>query len=170
MWFCGMFKAGSRAEVSEGLTDRGYQVYVPMERKFIVHARRRLEVERPMLGRYFFVGAVAGQDPGPIYGVRGLDLILGDAQGRPVVVPDHEVERMITRQDAGEFDKTRNIQAGDRVMITQHWFAVFIGQMATVKKVKGMHSAAGGVVTAQLDSGVRLEISEYSVKTEAEMT
>src|SRR5512139_177607 len=162
MWFCGMFKAGYAGEVQDGLRSRGYGAYIPTERKFIVHARRRLEVERPMLGRYLFIMAGDEQDLGPIYGVRGLELVLADGLGRPVKLRPGEVERMIKRQGAGEFDKTRNIAAGDRVMITQHWFHQFLGQMGTVRKIKGMHTPAGAMVTVELEDGKTLvELSEY---------
>jgi transcription antitermination factor NusG len=91
----------------------------PKLKKWISHARVRKAVERPLLNRYVFVEVDhPRQSFGPVAEARGVENIIFDL-GVPRVMRRADVEDLIFRYLAGEFDEVANesIPIGARVCI-----------------------------------------------------
>lgn len=98
-WFCLWTVPRAEAQVAQALREAGLGVYVPIEALAVVRRGKLVEVERPLLGRYLFVGlngarpeweAVSCALDGPhgwMFGLPVLGRVLKSADGTPVTIP-----------------------------------------------------------------------------------
>jgi transcription antitermination factor NusG len=133
---------------------------MPKIRKWVSHARVKKVVERPLLGRYLFVEVdYPRQSFDDVAGAQGVESIIS-LMGVPCVMPRADVEDLLSRYLAGEFDQVANeaIPIGARVCIVEgkfdNWLATVTGR------------GKGGRFTVKLlGENVHLnKVSPYSVR------
>ena len=90
-------KCESRAK--SGLISLGYDAFLPVEKVWIKHARRKTEKIRPLLPRYLFVGFDINRTPWqPILDVDGVEKVLISATQIPLKVPNAAIEKITNGQ------------------------------------------------------------------------
>lgn len=128
--------AKSEFRVRAGLRADGFDVYCPVEKRFVKHARRKEIRERPLFPGYLFVGFDPDRDHGwhsRITSVDGVMEILShgkvcglDVEWIPVRVGAETIERIRRKEAAGDFDYTKSTCAftpGETVRIADGPFA-----------------------------------------------
>lgn|GEM_PF-5649379 len=135
-WYCAITNPNCQRRAELELASLGYRTFTPKVRKWVTHARVRKAVERPLLGRYLFVHL----DPDlqgfhAIRGVNGVEGIVGMC-GTPSAFPSRQVEDLLRRQLAGEWDEVAKgkLAVGARIRVMEGEFA---DMLATVTNVKG---------------------------------
>lgn len=90
----------------KALKARGYEVLMPMARELEIRDHRKVEVDRPLYGRYLFVGASPGQDGWSVRWCPGIQHITLDSRHRPVTVAIPVLETIVERMlaDGGFVD------------------------------------------------------------------
>lgn len=88
VWYVAVVKplAQYREMARKALRARGYMVFLPMCREIVLQSGRQEIVERPMFGRYLFVGVDPGGDSWAIRWVPGVQHMTLDARRRPVTI------------------------------------------------------------------------------------
>lgn len=88
VWYVAVVKplAQYREMARKALRARGYAVFLPICREVVLQGNRREIVERPMYGRYLFVGVEPGADSWAIRWVPGVQHMTLDARRRPVTI------------------------------------------------------------------------------------
>jgi transcriptional antiterminator RfaH len=117
----------------QGIQALGFEVYMPVEQKWIRHMRKRQRVERPLFGRYLFVRFDAACEHWyPIRFTHGVESILTGDRHVPARVPDSWIEEFRRGEQAGIFDRTREGTAfgkGDKVTVEDGPFAGLVGEV-----------------------------------------
>jgi hypothetical protein len=142
IWVCGITAPTGAMSAEGDLRRAGYDVLMPMHRRWTRHARQLKAVSRPLLGRYIFieVDSLHPDDLGPIYAARSMDCIIGR-------VPTKDVKLLRWQYIRGDFDEVANdpLPVGARVVIvTGEWedrIATITGKSrsgATSLKVSGV--------------------------------
>jgi transcription antitermination factor NusG len=107
-WFCIVVGAGCHRQVRAMLAAKGYRCFVPMRMVWVTHARVKQAKEKPLLGRYVFVELdPERQSFMPVTTTPGVGAVISNA-GVPWPVPRDEVNELVDRYLAGEFNETRN--------------------------------------------------------------
>ncbi|MGJ4997290.1 transcription termination/antitermination protein NusG [Bradyrhizobium sp. HKCCYLS3077] len=135
-WFCIMVQPNSHRQVENALSAIGYRVFLPKLRRWVSHARVKKAVERPLLGSYMFVEVSYPQQSfGPLTATRGVEAIISSA-GTPWPMPRAEVEDLLHRQMAGEFDEIDHvpIPVGARVAIVEGEFENWLATVTAYEK------------------------------------
>lgn len=157
-WYCAVFERNSDRMVERDLAHMGHRAFVPRLRKWISHARRRQAVERPFLGRYFFVEVDwPRQSFSSLATARGLDSVLS-LNGEPVEIPTDQVAAWMRRYLEGEWDAVRNtgIPLMARVAIVEGQFNAMIGTVTRIKRK---------IATVKLDDQDKpVQIPEFSLR------
>ncbi|MBP2302539.1 transcription termination/antitermination NusG family protein [Azospirillum picis] len=88
VWYIAVVKplAQYREMAKKALRARGYAVFLPMCREIVIQSGQQEIVERPMYGRYLFVGVDPGGDSWAIRWVPGIQHMTLDARRRPVTI------------------------------------------------------------------------------------
>ena len=144
IWVCGITTPTGAMSAEEDLRRAGYNVVMPMHRRWTRHARQFKAVSRPLLGRYIFIEVDTDRpdDLGPIYAQRSMDTIIGR-------VATKDVKRLLEQFIRGDFDEVTGgkLPVGARVVIvTGEWekrLAVVMGRSksgATSLKVSGVRN------------------------------
>lgn len=135
-WYCGIVRPNRHARAEADLCDLGFRSFFPKLRKWATHARVKRAVERPILGRYIFVGI--DQPRQSFLTVRKMPHMEGLVSncGNPIPFPSHWIEGLLSRYMAGEWDEIANgkIPVGARIRIME---GEFQNQLATVTGTKG---------------------------------
>lgn len=117
-----------------GLESIGYKVFLPVEKVWIRHARRKTERVRPLFARYLFVGF----DPNltawsPIRATDGVETLLCGTDGIPSRVPGGLIEKLKGAVEVGQFDETRNgwqgAKPGDNLQLIEGPFRDLVVQL-----------------------------------------
>jgi len=107
-WFVVVCNPKCERRAQLGLRRAGYQTYLPVERKYVIRSRRKVETENPLLPRYLFLGVRAyGQEGGQdLYKLRGIDGVekVVRFEGEPLKVHHKRLEILREREREGEFD------------------------------------------------------------------
>lgn len=142
IWVCGITTPTGAMLAEDDLRRGGYEVVMPLHRRWTRHARQLKAVSRPLLGRYIFVEVntkILGHEEA-IYAARGMDSIIGR-------VPTRDVKRLRWRYIRGDFDEVTNdpLPVSARVVIVAgEWeerIAIITGKSksgATSLKVSGV--------------------------------
>jgi transcription antitermination factor NusG len=144
IWVCGITTPTGAMSAEEDLRRAGYNVVMPMHRRWARHARQFKAISRPLLGRYIFieVDTSRADDLGPIYATRSMDSVIGR-------VPTKDVNRLLKQFIRGDFDEVTGgkLPVGARVVVvTGEWeqrLAVVLGRSksgATSLKVSGVRN------------------------------
>ncbi|HZP68363.1 MAG TPA: transcription termination/antitermination NusG family protein [Pseudolabrys sp.] len=143
-------KCEFRAEM--GLRSKGYEVFLPREKVWVRHARRKSERERPLFGRYLFVGFDPNLMPWtPIKETDGIECLVMN-NGIPSRLPAGLVEKLRGEIEVGCFDETKavaKLEPGDEIRITEGPFADFVGKLKVAlpkKRVEMLLNLLGGDV------------------------
>jgi transcription antitermination factor NusG len=118
-WFVVVCNPKCERRAQLGLRRAGYQTYLPVERKYVVRSRKKVETENPLLPRYLFVGLKGygqkeGQDFYKLRGIDGVESVVRN-EGVPVIVQQAKardgqavfpqpLSRLRNREIAGDFD------------------------------------------------------------------
>ncbi|WP_369726741.1 transcription termination/antitermination protein NusG [Bradyrhizobium sp. LLZ17] len=133
-WFCLVVDPGCHRQIESALAMLGYRPFSPKVKRWISHARVKKVAERPLLGRYLFVEIdYPRQSFAPIMEQRAVQYAISVA-GVPWPMPRPDVEALLHRYMAGEFDEVAYgpVPVGARVAIVQgqfeNWLATVTGQ------------------------------------------
>lgn len=143
-WYCFVVEPGCQRQIENALAALGYRPFVPKVRKWRSHARQKTVVERALLGRYLFVEVdFPRQSFAPIMSTPGVEYPIS-ADGVPWPMPRADVEDLLHRYMAGEFDEVTNaaVPIGGRVVITEGQFESWLATVTAREK--------GGRVTVKL--------------------
>lgn len=134
-WFCGVVQPNQDQRVQRKLEGMGHRTFVPKLRKWISRSRRLVDVERPILGRYMFIEVDYPRQSFDFRNVHGLSQILSTF-GVPKVMPRDEVEALLHRYLAGEFDEVTNagIPLTARIMVVEGKWAGMLGTVTNIRK------------------------------------
>jgi transcriptional antiterminator RfaH len=117
----------------KGIEALGFPVYMPVERKWVRHARKRERVERPLFVRYLFVHFdVEREHWYPIRATHGVETILCRDGFVPARVADSWVEDFRRAEAAGLFDATIEgavFEKGSKVQVEEGPFAGLVGEV-----------------------------------------
>ena len=132
-WLVAMTQPHREAVAIAHLQRQKFQVYCPMVRKRIRHARRTMDVNRPLFPGYVFIAAEAKkrwQAIGSTVGLRTL-IRCGDAPG---YLDGTFVDALRERETDGVVVKPLSpFQPGQRVSITYGPFANLIGEIVAMR-------------------------------------
>lgn len=106
-WYCIRANCGYARRAHRGLTEQKFHAYLPIETRWIKHARRKIRGSRPMLGRLLFVKL--GEEEPPFHLIKatnGVESIIG-IKGRPYPIPESFVMDLWEDEVAGKYDATR---------------------------------------------------------------
>ena len=121
------------------LEAQGFTVFLPVEKRWIRHARRRSHAIRPLFTRYLFVRFDINRDHW--YAIKrtdGVEAILTN-DSIPVRVPASIIEDLRAAQAIGVFDQTvkeLNLKEGDQVRIASGPFRHFVARVKDAKSKK----------------------------------
>jgi hypothetical protein len=99
--------------VEKALRSSGYRVYLARYRKLLAHGRDRRPstAMRPLFARLVFAQDFRGWTDAPINGVLGL-MKIGQVTCK---LSDSDVEIMMSRERAGDFDEARYPRVGKQI-------------------------------------------------------
>jgi transcriptional antiterminator RfaH len=134
-WYVVHTQPYAETRASEHLLRQGYEVYLPRERRWCRHARRREVVLRPLFPRYLFVGF----DPErarwrSIFSTKGVLSLVCNGE-LPARLADGVVEQIRAAERAGEFDESgavERLRPGDPVRIARGPLADLTGQLQSL--------------------------------------
>ena len=116
----------------DGIKELGFDVFVPLESRWIIRRRRKLKVESPLFTGYGFVKFDIIENEWPkINNVDGVEGLLSNNRV-PVRVPEREIDQLKLAQKFGLFDRTKKpspFKLGDKVQIEEGPFSGFIGKV-----------------------------------------
>lgn len=131
-WYVARTHVHAENKASANLKRQGYEVYLPMGRRWRTHARKREIVNRPLFPGYIFVGFdVAATRWRTIYSTLGVASLI-TANEQPLRVPDGVIESIRAAEQEGAFDymhAVSKLKPGDTVRIATGPFADLIGQL-----------------------------------------
>lgn len=106
-WYCIRASCGHSRRAQRSLAEQKFHAYLPMETRWIKHARRKIRGSRPLLGRYLFV-KLATEEPAfhRMRGVDGVEALVGTG-GNPRAIPESFVMDLWGDEVAGQYDATR---------------------------------------------------------------
>ncbi len=121
------------------LEAQGFTVFLPVEKRWVRHARRKTQVMRPLFSRYLFVRFDINRDHW--YAIKRTDGVEGILTNNsiPVRVPAAAVEDLRQAQAIGAFDQTTavlRLKEGDPVRIASGPFKDFIARVKEAKSRK----------------------------------
>lgn len=121
-WYCIRAAFGQARRCQRALKDQKLTAYLPMQTRWIKHARRKIPGSRPLLGRYLFV-KLTKDEPRFDLVREGVESLIG-VNGRPSKIPASFVMELWEAEVDGEFDATRptkkprpKFQEGDQTVI-----------------------------------------------------
>lgn len=134
-WYVVYCHAKQEFRAKLGLGALGFQVYVPVEKRWIRHARKREIRERPLFSRYIFVSFDVSE-PGRLSSIVTTDGVLhilanplirgNEVTWIPEAVPEAFIAHLRRKEAAGDFDYTKPTCAfsiGQEVRIAEGPFA-----------------------------------------------
>lgn len=163
-WFVVVCNPKSERRAQLGLRRAGYQTYLPQTKRWVVHARKKEEREKPLFPRYLFIGIRHDQDFWKMQGVHGVEGVVR-FDGAPVRVPGSLLARILEREAAGEFDFTRLPEAGpeyrpgEMVRLSKGALAGFVAEVSAMLskgRVEVLVNFMGNIARAKLQA-VELE-------------
>ncbi|WP_298700938.1 transcription termination/antitermination NusG family protein [uncultured Brevundimonas sp.] len=124
-WFVVRTNARCERKALNGLQERGFTTYMPVEAKWRRNGRERKRVEGPLMVGYLFAALEPGQS---IYDLRrtdGVHSVVG-VNGTPIQVSPWDILRFAAAEDEGAYDRTGakrpEFKPGEMVKITAGHF------------------------------------------------
>ncbi len=140
---------------SLGMSDKIFNVIVPVEKKIKIKAGRRVEVEEKIYPGYVLVDMIVTDDSW--YVVRNTPRVTGfvGAGVNPVPLKKEEVDYLFKKMDAGNIKHNIDMVVGETVLITDGPFKDLEGKVSSVDqdrgKVKVLVSMFGRETPVELD-------------------
>jgi transcriptional antiterminator RfaH len=134
-WYVVHTQAHAETKAAQNLIRQGYEVYLPIGRRWRFHARRREVVLRPLFPRYLFVGFdIERARWRTIFSTLGVVSLIcqGDVPSR---VPENLVECIRDAEHSGRFDEigmVARLKPGDPVRIARGAFADLTGELQSL--------------------------------------
>jgi transcriptional antiterminator RfaH len=157
VWFVVYTNINCEQRAKKGLDALGYTTFLPVVKKWIRHARRRVAVERPLFARYLFVALDPARDGWfAIRTTHGVERVLA-RDGVPESVPAAAIATLMAAERAGRFDLTLaapRLKAGDKVAVEGGPFGDFVAEVATAddgKRVEVLHRLFGRLTRMKVD-------------------
>jgi transcriptional antiterminator RfaH len=131
-WHAVHTQAHAEAKAAAHLARQGYDVYLPLGRRWRLHARQREIVFRPLFPRYLFVSFdVERTRWRSILSTIGVVSLICHGEV-PARMPQGAVEAIRNAEQAGEFDEAgiiARLKPGEKVRIARGPFADLTGQL-----------------------------------------
>lgn len=156
-WYCAVTNPNCLKRAELELLALGYRAFTPKVRRWVTHARVKKAAEKPILGRYLFVEVDHPfQDFATVRQINGVEAIISN-NGRPSAFDRFEVEELLHRYMAGEWDEVAqgSLPIGARIRIVE---SQFDNMLATITKSKGRTH-----VVKLLGSNTYVKLHERSV-------
>lgn len=136
-WFLAQTQPGKETLAESHLQRQKFQVFLPLYRKTITHARRTQEVLRPLFPGYIFVSLDLEKDQWrSINGTRGVSHLLTQDDHKPLFVPNEVVETLQKEQEEeGSIalgSLANAFKSGDTIRITE---GAFVEHMGTIESL-----------------------------------
>ena len=154
--------AVSRERYAEGnLRDAGFDVYLPMATRWVVHAKKREKVQRPLFPRYVFVGMPDPLMWGAADNARGVERLVRGAGPAPSIVSWRTIDNLRAAEALGQFDDTVKREAiapfkpGQPVRVIAGPMKGFVAEVAKANPKGRVHlllGMLGGKVAATVDA------------------
>lgn len=140
-WYAVYANIRGEYRAQAGLRERGFDAYCPSLTRWIRHSRKKIEVIRPVLPRYVFVGM--DRDCQSFHTIRqtdGVESLVGVC-GAPVAIPYAWISGLRTAETLGEFDETKPknqlvIEPGKPVRVIVGPFTGFVGRIIEARGPK----------------------------------
>lgn len=140
-WFVARTHIRMEEKAERDLKDIGFEVFLPMEKRWVKHARRKEQKSYPLFTSYIFIRI----DPSKqgFYAVKnthGIERLLGSC-GVPLSIPERLIEMLKDLEEIGCYDETSivpNLPAGSKVKIVEGPFTEFIGTLKAASKRKSV--------------------------------
>lgn len=131
-WFVAQTQPGKETLAESHLLRQKFQIFLPLYRKTISHARRTQEVLRPLFPGYIFVSLDLEKDQWrSINGTRGISHLLTQDDHKPLFIPSEVIENLQEEQEEqGAIALGSLVNAfkvGDTIRITEGAFAEHVG-------------------------------------------
>lgn len=132
-WYVVHTHPNLEATAEKGIKAIGFSAFLPIERRWAVHARRKIERTYPLFGPYLFVSFDRQRDEWEsIADVRGVESILG-AGMEPGRVRSEDIDAIRMAQKLGFFDATLGTKlAGRNVRILNEGALELVGKILSV--------------------------------------
>lgn len=160
-WYAVMTNIRCEERAKVGLMAQGFRVFLPVQRRWVRHARVKTAVNRPLLSRYLFVETDANKRG--FFDIRttdGVEALICTA-GVPIAMPVGLVEEFIRRQLSGEFDLVSQeaLPVGARIKIMDGQYEDFFATVISIGRKSG-----GEVLAQLLNSRVRTRFPLISIR------
>lgn len=136
------------------LRQLGHEVYYPRETIAATRMNRRVKIERSLLYKYIFVGVRPGSSFYDISEAKGVYQLLEDADGRPALIREQDVERFRRDERYGLFDKTSRgkepIPRGAEVVVLEGAFQGWKGVVRRCHKFNKARVFLGGKIIVEI--------------------
>ena len=136
-WFVAIVPSRTEHKAQVSLQERGFESYVPTEKHWTVHARKRSVSKRAILPRYMFIRVEEGQSH---YEARQAvpNLSFLSLAGKPDRIPTNWVVDFRANEAAGAFDYTKEpeVQTFAKHEMVRVTDGPYAGQIATIMKAK----------------------------------
>jgi len=131
-WYVVHTQPMAEQRAAANLRRQGYEVYLPLYRRRVSHARRIAMVERPLFPRYLFVRFDPTRDRWrPILATFGVSFLLRLGE-TPIPVPGGIVDALRANEAARAFDETpapaRKLGIGAKIRVLAGPFADLVGK------------------------------------------
>ena len=119
------------------MTDKIFEVVVPVEKKIKVKGTKRVEVEEKIYPGYILVDMIV--DDNSWYVVRNTPRVTGfvGAGTTPVPLSQKEIDFLFARMKQGEVQHDITVDVNEPVSITEGPFKDFEGKVSEVDKARG---------------------------------
>lgn len=140
-WYVVRTKPKAEFRAAYNLKLAGFETFLPVEKVWIRHARRKEEKTRPLMPRYMFINFNLTATPwAPILMADGVERLLISANHLPVKVPDEAIEELKGLIRVGYYDETKvgwqGARPGDQLLLTKGPFRDFTVALKAVQPRK----------------------------------
>ena len=133
-WFCVYTNAREENLAYKGLLLQGFDLYLPLYRRTVRHARKVKEKIYPFFPRYFFALHDTELSLSTLKRTRGVGTYIHQHDGKPVPVRQEVIDFLKSREDSNGYIRMNNqrFNKGEQVLVTQgvlnNLSAVFLTQ------------------------------------------
>lgn len=130
-WNALYLKPRTEKKVAERLSQKGYEVYLPLCVVKKQYSDRWKKVEEPLLKSYIFVAAEGSKNPDILRTDGVLNYVHSSTTGKLAVIKKAELDQIQDYLSQKVFEESEwdNLKLGDTLHLTNH---VFQGKQATV--------------------------------------
>lgn len=121
-WIVIRTKSNMEIKVSLYLINQGFETFLPKYKKFISHARKVSQVEKPLFPRYIFVNISKQKEWQRINNTHGVSNILMN-DNIPSYIPENVFDSFVNEFDSDGFLKFKQgFKTGEQIKIINYSF------------------------------------------------